>query len=54
MNYEGTCMETVYETCCTTYWNLLEYNDGYMMVTTVLGVEIDLVVPNIGILNMTV
>jgi hypothetical protein len=54
MNYEGTCMETVYETCCTIYWNLLESNDGYLTVTTVLGVEIDLVVPYMGIPNMTV
>jgi hypothetical protein len=46
MNYEGTCMEMVYETCCTIYWNLLESNDGGLMVTTVFNLEIVLVVPN--------
>jgi hypothetical protein len=54
MNYEGTCMETVYENCWTIHWNLLESNDGYLMITMVLGVEIDLVVPCMGIPNMTV
>jgi hypothetical protein len=54
MNYEGTCVETVYERCCTIYWNLLESNDGGLTVTTVLNFEIVLVVPNMGILNVTV
>jgi hypothetical protein len=47
-------METVHQSYRTIYWNLLESNDGDLMVTTVLGVEIDLVVPNIGIPNVTV
>jgi hypothetical protein len=33
-------METVYETCCTIYWNLLESNDGGLTVTTVFHFKI--------------
>jgi hypothetical protein len=47
-------METVYETCSTIYWNLLESNEGGLTVTTVFHLEIDLVVPNMGIPNITV
>jgi hypothetical protein len=47
-------VETVYETCCTMYWNLLDSNDGGVTVTTVLNFEIVLVVPNMGIPNVTV
>jgi hypothetical protein len=44
----------VYETCCTIYWKLLESNDGGLTVTMVLNFEIGLVVPNMGILYVTV
>jgi hypothetical protein len=54
MNYEGTWVETVYETCCTIYWNLLEANDGYLMVTMVFNFEIGVIVPNRGIPKVTV
>jgi hypothetical protein len=47
-------VETVYETCCTIYWNLLEYNDGYLTVTTVFNLEIGIIVPDMGIRNVTV
>jgi hypothetical protein len=47
-------VEMVYETCCTIYWNLLDSNDGGVTVTTVLNFEIVLVVPNMGIPNVTV
>jgi hypothetical protein len=33
-------METVYETCCTIYWNLLEYNDSGLTVTMVFHFKI--------------
>jgi hypothetical protein len=47
-------VETVYETCCTIYWNLWESNYVGLTVTMVLNFEIVLVVPNMGIPNMTV
>jgi hypothetical protein len=47
-------VETVYETCCTMYWNLLNSNDGGLTVITVLNLEIALVVLDMGILNVTV
>jgi hypothetical protein len=47
-------VEKVYETCCTIYWKLLESNDGGLTVTTVLNLEIVLVVPDMGIPNVTV
>jgi hypothetical protein len=47
-------METVYETCCTIYWNLLKSNDSGLTVTTVSNFEIVLVVPDMGIPNVTV
>jgi hypothetical protein len=47
-------VETVYETSHTIYWNSLESNDGGLMVTTVFNLEIELVVPNMGIWNKTV
>jgi hypothetical protein len=47
-------METVHQSYRTIYWKLLESNDGGLTVTTVLNFEIVLVVPNMGILNVTV
>jgi hypothetical protein len=54
MKYDGSWVEPVCETCCTIYWNRLESNDGGLTVTTVLNFEIVPVVPNMGILYMTV
>jgi hypothetical protein len=54
MNSEGNWVETVYETSHTIYWNSLESNNGGLMVTTVLNFEIVLVMPNMGILYVTV
>jgi hypothetical protein len=54
MNYEGSWLEMVYETFCTIYWNLLEANDSGLTVTMVSNFEIVLVVPNMGIQNLTV
>jgi hypothetical protein len=54
MNYEGTWMETAYETCCTIYWKLLESNDGGLTVTTAFNFKIVLVVLNMSILYVTV
>jgi hypothetical protein len=47
-------VETVYEICCTIYWNLLKSNDGGLTVTMVLNFEIGIIVPDMGIRNVTV
>jgi hypothetical protein len=47
-------VERVYETCCTIYWNLSESNDGCVIVTMVFNFEIGIIVPNMGIRNVTI
>jgi hypothetical protein len=47
-------METVHQSYHTIYWNLLECNDGYVTVTTVLNFEIGIIVPDMGIRNVMV
>jgi hypothetical protein len=47
-------METVHQSYHTIYWNPLEYNDGYVMVTTVFNFEIGVIVLDMGIRNVTV
>jgi hypothetical protein len=47
-------METVHQSYRTIYWNLLEYNDGYVTVTMVFNFEIGIIVPDIGIRNVMV
>jgi hypothetical protein len=47
-------VKTVHQSYHTIYWNLLEYNDGYVTVTTVFNFEIGVIVPNMGIRNIMV